>query len=304
MVVGSGDVILMYHRIAEPRHDRFQLCVSPDRFAEQIAHLRRHHEVVQLSDLHRRASRPRVVLTFDDGYLDNLTAAKPVLEAAGVPATVFVTSGLVDSTRDVWWDRLHHVLFDAGRSPSAHLQLVVASRRLRIDVRRPEGRERAYWGLYWRLKPLPVPQIDAVLEQVRSQMGGTVESCREHRFVTVDQLRELAGGVVEIGGHATSHSLLANLPPEQQQAEVHGGRERLQALTGAEVATFAYPFGDPSAYSRTTVAAVRRAGYRLACSTRAGRLRALNHRFRLPRHLVGDWDGEEFGQRLRGFLKA
>ena len=56
-----------------------------------------------------------VVITFDDGYRDNLLVAKPILEEHGLPATVFVTTGYVGSNRDFWWDELESLL-RGGRS--------------------------------------------------------------------------------------------------------------------------------------------------------------------------------------------
>lgn len=85
----------MYHRVF-PRAGFDQLTVTPDRFAEQMAWLAEHCEVLSLSDslagLGRAGERPRVVITFDDGYRDNLVHALPVLQRFKLPATIFVTT--------------------------------------------------------------------------------------------------------------------------------------------------------------------------------------------------------------------
>ena len=93
-------LVLVYHRIAEPVDpDPWGLCVAPVRFAEQLEVLKRETDVVPLAELRRAArrgfGRPRVALTFDDGYADALHRALPPLERHGLPATVFVPTGLV-----------------------------------------------------------------------------------------------------------------------------------------------------------------------------------------------------------------
>ncbi|MDO6459861.1 polysaccharide deacetylase family protein [Granulosicoccaceae sp. 1_MG-2023] len=94
--LNPGARILMYHRVADlPAYD--QLTVSTANFERQIAWLAANREVVSLPDLLAQISegRPaanRVVITFDDGYLDNLENALPVLEKYQVPATIYVTS--------------------------------------------------------------------------------------------------------------------------------------------------------------------------------------------------------------------
>jgi peptidoglycan/xylan/chitin deacetylase (PgdA/CDA1 family) len=92
--------ILMYHRVANlPAYD--QLTVSPSRFERQMRQLAEGHQVVSLAEgLQALAAgplrRPLVAVTFDDGYLDNLSEAAPILAYHGIPATVFVTTRFCD----------------------------------------------------------------------------------------------------------------------------------------------------------------------------------------------------------------
>src|SRR5262249_4139510 len=80
-------------------------------FAARMAHIARHYQVLALEELVERLPRgavPRnaLALTFDDGYRDNLTHAAPVLKRLGLPATIFVVTGLIDTPRALWFDRL------------------------------------------------------------------------------------------------------------------------------------------------------------------------------------------------------
>ena len=76
--------------------------------------LARDYRVIPLDELLRTPDRdlpPRAIaLTFDDGYLDNLEYAAPVLERAGLPATFFLTSGWLGKPGEYWWDTLERVL--------------------------------------------------------------------------------------------------------------------------------------------------------------------------------------------------
>lgn len=106
---GAAPVILLYHRIAEPRSDPWGLCVSPERFRAQLAMLVAERRVLPLDELVSRlaagdAPRFATAITFDDGYADNLEAAAPLLEEAGLPATLFVTSGAIGSGEPFMWD--------------------------------------------------------------------------------------------------------------------------------------------------------------------------------------------------------
>ena len=108
-------VVLLYHRVAEPGTDPQLLAVSASNFASHLEVIREAYRPVSLREL-RKAIQQRsvphhaVVVTFDDGYADNLTAAKPLLERYQVPGTVFVTTGAVESAGAFWWDELASLL--------------------------------------------------------------------------------------------------------------------------------------------------------------------------------------------------
>lgn len=100
--------VLMYHRVND--HDGSDLTTPTAVFEEMLPKLARECRVISLSDLVRTLERggriePRtVVITFDDGYRDNLRVAAPLLARHGLPATFFITSGHVDSGRPFPWD--------------------------------------------------------------------------------------------------------------------------------------------------------------------------------------------------------
>ena len=122
-----GPVILLYHRVEQIECDPWGLAVAPDRFAEQIEALTRYRKVVPLdrlvTELNRgRAPKNWVAITFDDGYSDLLYQARPVLERLDCPATLFVTTGTLD-TNGFWWDRLSEAVLTPKTLPDAlHLR--------------------------------------------------------------------------------------------------------------------------------------------------------------------------------------
>jgi peptidoglycan/xylan/chitin deacetylase (PgdA/CDA1 family) len=128
--------ILMYHRVDRlPAYD--QLTVSPERFEEQIAYLAQHWRVISLAQAVTELSadgaiRPGVVVTFDDGYRDNLLHALPVLRRYGLPATFFVTTRFCDQSLShprygaesaglhLTWDEVRALAREPGISIGSH----------------------------------------------------------------------------------------------------------------------------------------------------------------------------------------
>ncbi len=325
--LGAGPRILLYHRVAELESDPQLLAVSPGRFAEQLAVLREDYQVLPLDELVRavfahKATRRMVAITFDDGYADNLHQAAPLLAQAGFPATVYVASGTLGSAREFWWDELERLLLLPGRLP-AQLRLAAdgdeivgvlgdaatcsdAQRReLRgWNVTRPDDptpRHALYRRLCRRLKPMRPCEREAVLSDLRAQVGADEAGRETHRALGEDELRRLAAGDVEIGGHTVGHPTLAVLEPAQQQAEIREGNARLQRILGQPVKSFSYPFGNPSDFTAETVEILRREGVTHACAGCAERLHAGSDVYRLPRHVVRNWTGGQFRERLRAW---
>ena len=105
-------VVLAYHSIANLAGDRIlgEYGVPPERFAAQLDRLLRDSwqfvTVDQLVDALGGANtlpERALLLTFDDAYVDLLTAACPILAERGVPAVVFVVGDLIGGTND--WRR-------------------------------------------------------------------------------------------------------------------------------------------------------------------------------------------------------
>lgn len=266
--------ILLYHRVADLASDPQRLAVTPAHFEEHLRVIGDTCTPVALADVPSMLRAPRrlperaVAVTFDDGYRDNLHAAKPLLERHGVPATVFVASGYVGSGKPFWWDAL-----DRGGQGDQ----LVPMKALPLDER-----ER-------RLAELPAdgtPRPD--------------DLCVDH-----DELKRLDGGAVTVGSHTRNHLSLAMQPHEVQHEEIEAGKRDLSEWLGRPIDLFAYPFGTPGTdVSPETRRIARAAGMEAAAVNDPRVCTVATSRHALPRFLVRDWDGARFEQWLAGEVFA
>src|SRR5215212_5224770 len=115
-------LILLYHRVAKLHSDLWSLAVTPEHFAEHLEVLRQYAHPIRLQHLPQALSdgnipNRSVVVTFDDGYADNLHSAKPLLKRYDIPATFFLTTGYVGKEREFWWHELERLLLQPGTLP-------------------------------------------------------------------------------------------------------------------------------------------------------------------------------------------
>lgn len=291
------DVILMYHRVAAPRRDAYGLAVQPARFTDHVEQLQRLGAVVPLEDLLVPSRAARVALTFDDGYRDNATVAAPVLAAAGLPATYFVTTARLGGQR-FWWDRLAHALLGPHPLPTG-ADLALGDSAVWVSLHDDEARHVALRFVHRRLRPLPPSELEEAVDGILRALQVDVAD-DDGLSMTWQELRELADQPhAQIGAHTRTHLQLAGQRRGLQHEEVVGSVEDLRQRLGRPVTSFAYPFGSPRAVGELAPRLVREAGCRLACSTDSGPVRGGADPFRLPRLNVRDWTGAELVERVR-----
>ena len=113
----TARIALLYHRVAALDCDPWRLAVTPAHFAEHLELVARTCRCVALAELIEGPDDddplPRVAITFDDGYVDLLATAQPLLQRFDLPATLFLPTGLLGSERGFWWDDLARVVLEA-----------------------------------------------------------------------------------------------------------------------------------------------------------------------------------------------
>ena len=109
-IFDSPIIILLYHRCAEMDSDPQLMGISPQNFEEQIRWIVDHYPVLRFDDEWNEVKEPSVIITFDDGYEDNYLNAVPVLEKFNCPATIFVTTGLIDTEMELWNDEVERIV--------------------------------------------------------------------------------------------------------------------------------------------------------------------------------------------------
>ena len=318
-------LILLYHRVADLQSDPQLLCVTPEHFKQHLEILRKNAHPMRLQDMVRawrenKLPRRTVVVTFDDGYADNLLNGKPSLERYDIPATVYVTSGYLGANREFLPDELERLFLQPGSLPH-ELCLTIKGNTHKWDLgdgsqysedeyrhncswhvertENPTPRHHVYRSLCQLLYNLPARDQRAALDDL-AEWASIEPVCRQtHRALTPDDVRILAkDGLVEVGSHTVTHPVLSALPVAAQRDEIQRSKICLEEILGHSVNSFAYPYGTRSDYSAETIEIVQEAGYAQACSNFEGFVRQGIDPWQLPRFLVRDWEGDEFSRRL------
>lgn len=287
--------IVNYHRILEASDPLLENEPDVATFRDHMKMLADCFKVLPMHEalaaLRQNRLPPRAIcITFDDGYRSAHDLALPVLREFNLPATVFVTSGYVDSAENMWNDRI----VDAVRAVTGGIIDLEAIGAGRHAVDSIAGRCAAVSQLTARAKYLPPAERMALVEALEALTGRRAAPL----MLSADMVRTLHASGIEIGAHTVSHPILTSLSDADADAEITASKHALEAIVGAPVRYFAYPNGKAGLdFDARHIAMVRQAGFAAAFSTAPGPVTASQDMFTLPRSRP--WDSSTFFYMLR-----
>lgn len=268
-------LIAMYHGICEYQSDRigpWKYAVSPSEFEDQIRYLSKNYEITTpdgLLDEHDHG-KSLAVITFDDGYKNNLTNAVPVLEEYEVPATIYISTGFIDGG----------VPYEFGLSSAIRekesIHISVSGKDLDYDLRSRSSERKAFQEIKQVAKKSPDAREE--LSEKLSTAGVSVS------MLESEEIRELGEHpLVTVGAHGYRHLPLASLSDEILREEIDKCTTDLERILGHKASHFSYPYGSND---ETVREVVQNAGYETAVATNPSYIGLQDipqNKFRLPR---------------------
>jgi peptidoglycan/xylan/chitin deacetylase (PgdA/CDA1 family) len=282
--------IFCYHRVNDER-DPFFPSMPVDTFEQQMRFVAQRHRVVSLSELmvHLQSGSPETVLalTFDDGYRDNYQNAFPILQRYGLPATIFLTTGCLDTGEPLWFERLGAAVKTTSKE---YIDVEIDLPR-RFLLRTPEERLHSNRDLFALLRQVSNDERQRHLATLLLDLATPASDQRKDVMLTWDQVRHMKHHKVDFGGHTVTHPILSQVPPGQVEWEIAESKRRIETELQAPVRHFAYPNGRDDDFAPSNKEAIRLAGYQAAVTTVWGLNYASTDRLELRRS--GPWEEDE-----------
>ena len=228
-----------------------------------------------------------VAVTFDDSFKNVHDVALPILEETSVPATFFITTGMVETSRKYWVDYLEDMLNYAVRQ---EIQVKLDNVR-RFKISNDEEKINCITEIKKFLKNVDSFCRTAVLEEIEKETGYVEQEppyTENYQNLSWDDVRTLdRSPLCEVGGHTVNHEIMSYLSDEGLEREVDDCLTKLGEELERKIDLFSYPEGQEHHYSQKVIEKLKGSGITISPSAIAGYNYHNEDPFHLKRIMVG-----------------
>lgn len=208
-------------------------------------------------------------VTFDDGFENNASEALPVLEAHGVPAALYATTGFIGENRMSWIDRIEWAMEDTAAETITPPWAAEP-----VPVRTDAEKTAALDGIRAHVKSSPGADPGALAGVLQAQLGFEETWSSDDpldRKLTWDELRAFAAHpLITVGGHSHSHAILSFLEPSELARELDLSLDLLREKAGIRTRHYSYPEGLAHTFNKSVAEALKARGVRLCPAAEDG----------------------------------
>lgn len=202
--------------------------------------------------------RSSVVITFDDGYLDNYTLAFPILQKYQVPAIVYVATGLIGTNGMTWPDQIEYALL---KTQKTEFRLGSLWGEEQLSIQTTAQKKRINGRIAQVLKEVPDAERKSILGELFAVLGVDPSGASERKMLNWDEIREMAANGIEFGAHSHTHPILSRVPFEEAKRDILLSKTILEEQLGRPVRHFAYPNGRAEDFSEELRSYCREIGF-------------------------------------------
>lgn len=262
--------VLNYHRINDPfnlKFDTFKpnISATPINFAAQMDYIKERFNVISIGEIIAWLSGENelplnaALITFDDGYYDNLKYALPILKERDIPALIFLTTDFIGQAKLYDWDMIaycfHHTRYD-----NANLPLI--GQQSWTDV---TSRDVIMLNFIKKIKLIPADVMKNYIKKLPSLLDVTIPNKEsESHQLNWSQVKRMESRGIDFGTHTMSHPILTRISVEEVLEELSGSKSRLEIEIGKPIVSFAYPNGTHSDFNSIIERLVEEVGYEIA----------------------------------------
>lgn len=269
LISANRFLILNYHRVLDDKEIYFNSDIDEQTFSWQMALISKYMVPVSLEKAltlskTRQLPAGAVVVTFDDGYKDNIEKALPILKKYRIPATFYIATAFLND--GIMWNDI--IIESIKNTDKKDIDLSF----LNLGCLSLENKEQKIQAIEKSIKKIKYNVIKKRIDlamQINKQCDVVLP---ENLMMSDNDIVQLAKEPdMEIGGHTHNHPILACETDEIVLSDIERGKNYLEHLLNCKIRSFAYPNGKKEEdYQERNIESLRKAGFNSAVTTNWG----------------------------------
>lgn len=256
-------------------------------FRKQIEYLHKYYEIISITEMKERIVNKQftgkeIVLSFDDGYRNNLKVAAPLLKQMHLPFTVFVSTHHID-TGNIFPTSLARLIIWGAEIKKISLPSI----NLNVVINTTEERRRIAQTISRNLKTQPLAVVDDLYNELLHSISSDdffrlYNMHKTLKPMSWEEVRELHENYdCTIGAHCIDHLCChENQDTNVVKEQITQSKVIIEEKLNTPCLYFAYPNGN---YTESSNQCVLNAGFKMGVSTKPTRIETANSMAAIPR---------------------
>ena len=291
--------VLMFHHVKPLNKSNLRnndhLNVSPGFFDQLLSEVNNlgfaFVSMSELSELLKRKKNVKKVaaLTFDDGYLDNVTNALPILKSHNAPATIYVATGLVSGDVLPWWDLLENYIVQNEKISDCRGNM--------IECKTANEKESVFLQIRQSMQIMSPEDIRKFFID-RNIADDSMSEFGPKQMLSLEQIESFSkSDLITFGSHTHTHTACGKMEYEIFEKELKKSSDILRSAN-VDIRHFAYPYGDDVLSDKEIENILKSNGIESCVTTFPGLVTRETDRYFIPRYFVSEYDCFSLKKRL------
>lgn len=283
--------ILFYHRFSSGPPDIYQLHHLDIReFKKQMHHIKKCYSVVTMDEVADRLVKkenftvPSIIITFDDGFVNNYTLAYPILKELGLPAMIYLTTGFIGTMKIPWVDDLMEMLSVTKGERLCFPELLGDEV---LDIRTLRQKRHAFSRLFQLMLRLDhqrkIQSMNKLAKILR--LDDISRDNADRKMLNWQEVIEMSKNNIYFGAHTLTHPTLSKMELPEANREIYESKMEIEKRLGNKVKHFAIPNGKKEDFSGNLKQYCKDIGMDTVVSTETGLVSSQSDQYFLKRIL-------------------
>ena len=300
--------ILLYHGVTSIKSKGIENSsnkhIDTNTFDKHMAFIKKNYPVLSMDEVvniyrkNKKIKGEYFVITFDDGFKNNFTNAYPILLKHSIPAIFYITTGIVNSNKLFWVDKIECCI---NHTKKKYFNIKILDKEYSFDLSNNSSKLRALSKIKKMCKLIPKETKNSVIKNLSNILNITpsVKYSKNYETLTWANIRKMnKNRLITFGAHTEEHDILAYLERKEMKKQISKSINKLSSKILEKVKHFSYPEGQKNHFNEEIIDFLKKQDISCSPSAINGISTSKDNLFNLKRIMVG-FNNLKFPKKIR-----